>query len=193
VRAWQLRGIGTSVWLLALGCENRYPIAATACDDWCFATQRRDCADDSPEGCVSACEQTGITRQNPECEALRLDLTACFRDAPAEQFSCVADQSQPADACLPERRRLLECSAPTIGASCFDDCQRTAAACGSNEWNCEQSCFDISARCFAQYGAMYQCKQSLPPDCAAPGEMRALEDIPCVGPILQVLACASGS
>jgi hypothetical protein len=30
------------------GCQNDYPLEPTACDDWCYATERGDCAPQDP-------------------------------------------------------------------------------------------------------------------------------------------------
>ncbi len=48
------------------GCQGDYPIAPTACDEWCNASIEGDCFDYDPAACVASCERQGLT-SNPDC------------------------------------------------------------------------------------------------------------------------------
>jgi hypothetical protein len=172
-----------------LHCQPDYPLAPTACDDWCYATQRAGCEEDYPEGCVSDCEENAVGRRMPRCEPPWHELTACYRAAPDSDFLCVADETRP-PICAPERIALANCVSPTTG-SCVASCLREAAECPQPARDCESDCRLLTPGCDAADRALYQCRLAQPVDCRAPGpDRRPLEQIPCLPETLTLLQCA---
>jgi hypothetical protein len=122
--------------LVASGCDSPYPLAPTACDDWCLATQRASCEDDYPEGCVSNCEDRSIGRRFPSCEAPWQTLTQCYLAAADSDFQCIDDESRPRPICIDERVAYGACASPLRG-SCLQVCFRQAVECAQTERICE--------------------------------------------------------
>lgn len=167
------------LWLF--GCDNDYPIAPTACDDWCYATERADCEEDqSPDDCVSDCEETALGRQYPECEPEWLTLSECYREAPVSAFTCVEDYSQPSNSlCLDERRAANYCVSERTGL-CFDRCVREVEECGGTLVGCEEQCWVSTEGCDAEQLELDRCLVEAPVVCSAgesPGDLRCCEQL----------------
>lgn len=169
-------------------CDNDYPIAPTACDDWCHATQRADCKEDeSPADCVSSCEADALGRRHPECEASWLALSECYRNAPNGAFSCVDGYSRPSNTvCLNERRAANYCVSERMG-SCFDKCVREAEACGSALATCEHECSTTSEDCEQEHLELDRCLSKAPVLCDSAGPPG---ELPCCEPLVSLLRCA---
>jgi len=89
---------------LALGaCQNGYPIAPTACDEWCHDTIGRDCQTENPAECVAACEYSGISA--PECRSEYETALACWRTATSNV--CFGETAP----CGNEQQALSQCGA----------------------------------------------------------------------------------
>lgn len=182
-----------SLALLAAGtsrCEGSYSLPPTACDDWCFATQRAGCTEDYPEGCVSECEDEAIGRRYPACEAPWLQLSACYRDAPRSAFVCADGESTALGVCFDERIAVFACASPVMGA-CMEACIVQATGCGRSGRACEQRCASPTPSCEAEALALYACQLAGPADCENPEtDTRPPEDIPCLAEIGALLTCA---
>jgi hypothetical protein len=182
-------GAGIPLGLVLLcSCDPAYPIAPTACDDWCFATQRAGCEEDYPEGCVSECEDSSAGRTYPECEARWLELIDCYRTASNADFHCVDDASRPRPICRQERAALAECISPVAGRSCMASCLREVAECGPPERDCEGDCETPTAGCEHEDRALYECRLTVPVLCE--GEEQSSSADPCEGAALLLLQCA---
>jgi hypothetical protein len=170
-------------------CEGGYPIAPTACDDWCLATERASCEEDYPEGCVSACEDRAIGRRYPDCEAPWLTLGECYRQAPDTDFQCVEDESRPRPICASERVATATCVSPVVG-SCVEACLRQAIECRQPQLRCEQRCLRFNFGCERLELELYECQLAGPADCQDPDtDTRPVEDIPCIAQIGAFLDC----
>ena len=174
--------------LRLVACDNDYPIAPTECDDWCYATQRADCEEDeSPDDCVSICEETALGRRHPECEPAWISLSECYRDAPDSAFTCVDDYSEPSNTlCLEERRAANYCVSERTGA-CFDACVREVEACGGTLADCEERCGTPVAGCEQEDLEFQRCLADAPVLCSASGSP---DDVPCCEPLVALLECA---
>ena len=72
--------------LPGLGCSERYPIAPTACDDWCSLDFSKGCIPgimpnrgaDSPAECVADCENSKAPKE-PECIPLFETYVDCMK------------------------------------------------------------------------------------------------------------------
>jgi hypothetical protein len=171
-------------------CDGSYPIAPTACDDWCRVTQRANCEEDYPEGCVSNCEDRSIGRRFPRCEAAWLTLTECYRAAPDSDFLCSDEESRPAPICIDERVSLTACAFPLRGL-CLGVCLREARDCGRPGLACEARCRSQPEGCDDEQRALYECQSSMPADCRDPAtDTRAISEIPCIAEIGALLECA---
>jgi hypothetical protein len=181
----------TGLELSHLRCEGGdYPLAPTACDDWCLVTQRAGCEEDYPEGCVSACEDRSIGRRFPRCEPEWLTLTECYRQQPDSAFSCVEDESRPGPICIPERVRLSACAIPLRG-QCLEACLREARDCGRPGLACEARCRSQPPGCDEQQRDLYTCQLAQPADCrAGENDTRDVSEIPCIAEIGALLECA---
>ena len=178
--------------LLALGCDNDYPIAPTECDDWCHATQRADCTEDEePDECVSICEESALGRQYPECEPEWVELTECYRQAPDSAFTCVKDYSQPLNSlCLEQRRAANYCVSERAGL-CFDRCVRDVEACGGTLSDCEWQCsVEIEDGCAAERLALDRCLLEEPVVCRAEGSPDSPDDLRCCERQVALFDCA---
>jgi hypothetical protein len=172
--------------LVLSACRGDYTQPPTACDDYCQASQRAGCSEDYPADCVRDCEAS----RTGDCEPLWRSLTDCYAAVDASAFTCVDDHSEPGRVCLPERRALSECLAPTSGP-CFDQCLRQADECGASLRDCEAECHYPTAGCELashDYDACLllhptECRDWLEPD------PRPFDEIPCRYEILGVLAC----
>lgn len=173
-------------WLLA--CDNDYPIAPTECDDWCYATQRADCEEDeSPDDCVSNCEENALGRQHPACEPEWIRLSECYRDAPDSAFTCVQDYSEPSNSlCLDERRAAHYCVSELAG-SCFDRCVREVETCGGTLADCEQHCSGTTEGCETEQLDFERCLVQAPVVCSSGG---SLAEPACCEPLVALLRCA---
>jgi hypothetical protein len=187
---WLTLGVATGLLLAA--CEDGYPIAPTACDDWCYATQRGGCAEDYPERCVSGCEEDALLTSVPGCETHWQELGDCYLAAPDESFTChhEFETSQVPDACHDQRAELAECLAPGGGA-CFRNCRREFEACGRDLAECEFGCHHPHPGCEAEQQALSVCLVDQPITCSSPEEdTRSPEEIPCLAEIGALLDCA---
>lgn len=180
-------GIFLLLCALLLGCENDYPIAPTACDDWCYATQRAHCREDhAPEECVSICEDTALGRRIPRCEPEWIELGKCYRRAPDSDFICVRGYSQPQNTvCLAERRRLNYCVSERSGV-CFDNCVRTSLACDEQLSDCEWTCPWPIEDCEKEQHRYEVCEAEHPVECTEAPENTAN----CCNEALALLECA---
>jgi hypothetical protein len=177
--------------LLAAGCDDPYPIAPTACDDFCWVTQRAGCEEDYPEGCVSDCEDRALARRWPRCEPRWLELIECYRRAPDSAFQCLDDESRPLPVCIAERVALGACMAPVRGP-CLEVCFREAVECGEPGRRCEARCRSTPPGCEDLEQALYKCQLNGPVDCVDPElETRSVSEIPCIAEIGALLECAS--
>jgi len=177
--------------LASLRCESPYPIAPTACDDFCWATQRAGCEEDYPEGCVSECEDRALARRWPRCESLWLGLTECYRRAPDAAFLCVEDESRPLPICIDERVALGACMSPVRGP-CLEVCFREAVECGEPERRCEGRCRSTPPGCEDREQALYKCQLNEPVDCVdSDTDSRSASEIPCIAEIGALLECAA--
>jgi hypothetical protein len=176
--------------LISIRCDNPYPLAPTACDDWCLATQRADCDEDYPEGCVSACEERSIGRRFPRCEAPWQALTQCYFAAADTEFQCIDDESRPKPICIEERVALSACASPIRG-SCLQVCLRQAAECAQPARRCEAQCRPGTPGCQEFEQALYDCELREPVDCTDPdADTRDVSEIPCIAEIGALLDCA---
>jgi hypothetical protein len=174
----------------AARCEGSYTLPPTACDDWCFATQRAGCSEDYPEGCVSECEDESIGRRHPQCEAPWIELGRCYRDAPSSAFRCVEGESTPMNVCFDERIAVLDCVDPLLGV-CMQACLAQAAGCGRFGRNCEERCSSPTPDCQREELAFYACQIEGPADCQDPEtDTRPAQEIPCFREIEDLLTCA---
>jgi hypothetical protein len=174
----------------ALRCDNPYPLAPTACDDWCLATQRASCEEDYPEGCVSNCEQRSIGRRFPRCEAPWQALTQCYLGAADSDFQCIDDESRPKPICIDERVAYSACASPLRG-SCLQVCLRQAVECAQPERVCEGQCRLGTPSCQQLEQALYDCELREPVDCTDPQtDTRDVSEIPCIAEIGALLDCA---
>jgi hypothetical protein len=174
--------------LAVTGCEGEYSLAPTACDDYCRAVQRADCAEDYPAACVRDCENSPVSGA---CQAARATLTACYAAVDSHAFACVNDRSQPTSVCLPERRAVSECLAPGSGA-CLDQCARQAEACGASLSDCEAGCAEPAPGCEEASIVYNTCLLGVPVECRGLFEpdTRPIEDIPCGYEAIAAYICA---
>ncbi len=158
-----MTGLSVVFSMIAVGCQDEYPIAATFCDDFCHATIPSGCPYE-PENCVRDCE---LWRVRTECRVGLKDLLGCYQDASSDAFVCRGrgDAVVVRDGvCQTERDQLLTCQLPDM-SECLEPCRQlqqladTAAASdvvmpvtessgagGSEEEQCpliEQSCESI--------------------------------------------------
>ncbi len=176
--------------LMSLRCDNPYPLAPTACDDWCLATQRAGCDEDYPEQCVSNCEDRSIGRRFPRCEAPWQALAQCYFSAADTDFQCVDDESRPKPICIDERVALSACASPLRG-SCLQVCLRQAVQCAQPERLCEADCRPTAPNCQQFEQALYDCQLREPVDCTDPeADTRDVIEIPCIAEIGALLDCA---
>jgi len=169
-------------FVLALGCNEPYPLPPTPCDDYCFATQRADCPEDYPEACVSQCEDDGVLHRHPDCEKEWSARNACYLGADDEEFFCDADEGHSVprgELCLDERRALLTCISPEAEL-CLTDCFRRSRECGDDPGDCDWACGGQDT-CNGEARAYYDCALENDVDCTDPEEdMRSPEEIPCL-------------
>jgi hypothetical protein len=85
---------------VAGGCQSGYPIAPTACDQWCDATGQVQCSYFDPAACVADCEQQGLTSK-PECAATFAAALECYRSNPPTARGCVGPGAYGVTATLP--------------------------------------------------------------------------------------------
>ena len=172
------RWLGLAVWaLVASACRGEYTQPPTACDDYCLAVQRADCSEDYPADCVRDCAKSPA--RDP-CAAEQRRLNDCYAATDASEFQCVNERSQPGPVCLPERRALSECLAPTSGP-CFDECLRQADECGATLTDCEARCQRPTVGCELASHDYNACLLQLPTECRPwlEPDTRKFEDIPC--------------
>jgi hypothetical protein len=98
--------------LAELGCQGGYPIAPTACDEWCDATQASFCGNYQPAECVSMCESQGLT-QKASCRQRFDAALECYRRQPsAAGQHCAFGQFVPGP-CDAESEVFLDCASYT--------------------------------------------------------------------------------
>lgn len=103
---WLFLGLAMVV---ATGCQGDYPIAATACDEWCEATKGMSCGYDDPASCVSLCESQNITH-TAECQALFDAALSCYELNPsAASYHCTYNPSPMPAPCDAEMQAMLAC------------------------------------------------------------------------------------
>jgi hypothetical protein len=181
------------VWLVACAaCDDEYPIEPTLCDEWCRATERAGCEEDYPEQCVSRCESGNEIRSYPQCQASWQSAVDCYLDSEDWDFTCheFGEFSIPRDVCQAQRIAFAECVGGSA-ALCVEQCFRQAEACGGVARSCEEGCFWPSPGCETESHNYHTCALSKPVDCTDPeSDTRALEDIPCLQEIGELLDCA---
>jgi len=187
--AWSLL-LTAALALLSGGCESEYSLPPTACDDYCHATLRGNCADDAPADCVRDCEKANTATVRDRCAAAWRARDDCWLTAAPSAFSCQDKHSKIADICLDERRAFAECVSPGSG-SCFDQCVRQAQACGSTLSDCEAGCSNPTPACRSASVAFNTCLLGYPVDCGNGSEpdTRDPAHTPCYYEALGVLAC----
>jgi hypothetical protein len=175
--------------LSSVRCDSPYPLAPTACDDWCLATQRAGCEEDYPEGCVSECEDRA-RRRLPRCQPAWQTLLLCYFAASDADFQCIDDESRPKPVCIDERVALSACASPLRGL-CLQVCFRKAVECGEPERLCEAECRPGPSNCQPLEQALFECELREPVDCSEPlVETRDASEIPCLVEIGALLDCA---
>lgn len=176
------------VGLLFVACRSDYPIAPTACDDYCLALQRGDCKDDQPADCVRSCEQERSRAAG--CDASLATLSDCYAHSGAREFSCADDHTLVGAVCLDERRAWNECKRPGSGL-CFDECVRQHVTCQSSLDDCEFGCQSPAPGCEEAANAYYACIRHFPAECHVWGEVdaRSADEIPCVSEVAALFAC----
>jgi hypothetical protein len=103
------RVVGSCVWLLS--CQDGYPIAPTACDDWCEATKEFVCTSVryEPARCVALCEEQGFTHKEG-CEAQLRAVIECYASAPPPPGPrCSAASDMAAPECASKTAELTLC------------------------------------------------------------------------------------
>lgn len=97
------------MWLLS--CQDGYPIAPTACDDWCEATKEFVCTSVryEPARCVALCEEQGFTHKEG-CEAQLRAVIECYASAPPPPGPrCSAASDMAAPECASKTAELTLC------------------------------------------------------------------------------------
>ena len=95
------------VALLAGGCQDGYPIAATRCDRWCELTRDTECGAYNPATCVSGCERAF---GGEACYAQFDTLLGCAESAPASERACDFFDFGSVAACSDQKAILDDCS-----------------------------------------------------------------------------------
>jgi hypothetical protein len=95
--------------LLAAGCQGEYPIAPTACDEWCHATKGFGCGFYDPAGCVSDCERQQFTRNNA-CRPVFDAALRCFQNTPGAADQHCSFDGLGTRPCEAELQALYECA-----------------------------------------------------------------------------------
>jgi hypothetical protein len=184
----RLRALWRALLVLApCACESAYPLAPTACDDYCRALQRADCADDAPADCVRDCE---LMRTSDTCDSALATLGDCYANSDASAFYCEDDHTKLRAVCLGERRTLDECRLPGSGA-CFEECVRQSEECDGSLDDCERACLEPSAHCREASQRYDACRLGFPVECRDwfQPETRPPEAVPCFDEALALLAC----
>lgn len=172
---------------LPLACQGSYPLAPTACDDWCEATKELQCGFYSPAGCVAECEQSGRASR-PECRQQFDAALACYQNS---EIPC--DEDDPfyffpgPYPCETEAQNLDSCIYTCVGCQSGGSvqCGRYCAAadatrCGRIDVQacrsfCDGSGLPAKYECGATFEALIQCLEqtsvscdpTLPKACAA--------------------------
>ena len=113
-----------AVLFSATACDNGYPIAPTACDDYCLAAEGLNCPNDKPEQCVNGCVHSISPNHIPECRELFDRALSCLQAASPDAFHCVHGNSQPREPlCVDELVPLLGCARVTedFYETCFSE------------------------------------------------------------------------
>jgi len=90
------------------GCQGDYPIAPTACDDWCNTSVEVDCYDYDPASCVADCERQGFMSK-PECAGEVDAAMECYRTLSPGERSCSGPRGVP---CTNEYSAVIRCLNP---------------------------------------------------------------------------------
>jgi hypothetical protein len=69
--------------LVAVACQSEYPIAPTACDEWCHVTRDFRCEFYDPADCVWQCELRDLPWDGP-CRVPFDAAMDCVRNSPEE-------------------------------------------------------------------------------------------------------------
>jgi len=83
--------------LLLDACESAYSLPPTACDDYCHATLRGNCADDAPADCVRDCENTDGSTARDRCAEAWRARDDCWLRADSSSFACQDNHSKVPD------------------------------------------------------------------------------------------------
>lgn len=144
------------LWLVSSGCDGGYPLAPTACDEWCRTSQRKHCSEDDPAGCVSMCERD---RQiAARCNDLLLTVVDCYDRIPDSAFACDGYTTYLTNQyyCDHERYALQTCAQPSA-TSCFTFCQNFVSRCeGQLIASCGTGC-NVDDECLDPFQAYYTC------------------------------------
>ncbi len=169
-------------------CGGDYPIAPTACDDWCLATQRANCDEDDPLDCVRECEDDSLIGNYPACVNDWNKLKDCYQNASSANFVCEEGHSRPVPMlCSDELLRSSYCASKTIGL-CAENCLRFASECGGTDQDCIDQCQSASVDCEQEQQAWYRCSLDAPVDCDEASHPDRLT--PCLSPLEDLLVCA---
>ena len=105
--------IALGVAVVASGCQDGYPIAATRCDHWCDVRQDTECGNYNPANCVVGCEAEYGSKA--ECAEPFDVLLACLDALPQSKLACpysgnYTDYQEPP--CNAELTQLYVCITP---------------------------------------------------------------------------------
>jgi hypothetical protein len=160
-------GVGMA-FLLALNCENGYPIAPTLCDRVCEGEQRLHCDGEDPIACIDSCE----VARNPRCEARLTALTRCINALPLSAFECQSGSTRRQfGTCNLEAQLLQTCSLEDTSGwrsvcddwatKCISGDVTGAPDAGSSPWELYLSCVNRYQRadnfCRAELQGFVEC------------------------------------
>lgn len=97
--------LGVFSALALYACEGEYPLAPTACDDWCHLTENVSCEFYSPSSCVRQCEESGYSSR---CAAELHAAMECIKDHLDKPWSCFG-ASDGSMQCVEEYGALINC------------------------------------------------------------------------------------
>ena len=101
---------GATLVGLCLSCQDSYPISATACDEWCEASQALECGNYDPAACVAGCELAHY--DSPACRAQLRPAISCLRTKTPTELACTTWNFNPQDEpCFSEVSALVSCGA----------------------------------------------------------------------------------
>ena len=147
-------------------CDNDYPLPPTACDDWCFASQRANCQEDWPEKCVSGCEFE--SRFGSRCDEAWQSRYECYRSASTSDFFCSNGFSRIRQGlCDDEEQAWAYCAFP-VPSRCGESCEAWRERCPDVELSsCWEDCARVPYACEATAVEFLDCASDEQPTCSA--------------------------